>query len=555
MQEHPADATQSPTRFEPVDPQTDKNMAVEHGPNGSDTQAPPGNLPIINTPAGARPEPPAADAGAPAPVHRPQPPHGNTAAQTPEPEHGARARHPVTDVLQKDLHSVPHARSGTSIQQQQQLHHVQQLQIQQIQQLQLAQAQTQPKTAAANTTGQAAAAAAAASNLLLYSHLFPHLVQLTGQEAGSKPNPLFTLANSAPANPLAGDTSRPAPELDEANYFLQKQHEDHSVQPAAAGGTAARGSTQPASEPAPPSKRQHGQTASPALAADNRYIQAGSNSFPGSPPLAGSPTKQAAPPPSAATPPKGSPDTQAKHQAQPARGLPAHPDWPAPLGVPMGLSTNAASLAQMIQFSNLGNALQLGLLNSSQLGLPTAIPSLDPNGNATAGNSHGDPAPDPTQNTIQRQLAAGPAGAHPIIGAAADPAMLADGSIMSKVFVCHYPGCEKTFSRKLNYLSHYQSTHEHKKPFECEICHKFFARHSDRRRHEKSQHSQNKGYICGGVLENGVRWGCGKQFKRKDGLTAHWRSLKAKKKCFENLKDENTRLIESNLLLQDDAAL
>ncbi|CAI8504281.1 Transcriptional regulator CRZ1 [Pichia kudriavzevii] len=109
----------------------------------------------------------------------------------------------------------------------------------------------------------------------------------------------------------------------------------------------------------------------------------------------------------------------------------------------------------------------------------------------------------------------------------------------NKIFICHFPGCQKTFSRKLNFVSHYQSTHEHQKPFQCETCHKEFARHSDRRRHEKSQHSQSKDYICAGIAENGMHWGCGRKFKRKDGLTAHWKSIRARKKCFANIPNSN----------------
>lgn len=128
-------------------------------------------------------------------------------------------------------------------------------------------------------------------------------------------------------------------------------------------------------------------------------------------------------------------------------------------------------------------------------------------------------------------------------------------SNVTKLFICNHPGCNKTFSRKLNYMSHYQSAHEHKKPFKCDICQKTFARHSDRRRHEKSQHSQNKFFVCEGSLDNGVKWGCGKKFKRKDGLSAHWKSLKAKKKCFENLTDDSITLIDQNISAIDNPVM
>ncbi|GME69125.1 unnamed protein product [[Candida] boidinii] len=115
-------------------------------------------------------------------------------------------------------------------------------------------------------------------------------------------------------------------------------------------------------------------------------------------------------------------------------------------------------------------------------------------------------------------------------------------------FVCDYPGCNKNFSRKMNLNSHIQSTHEKRKPFKCETCSKLFARHSDRRRHEEAQHKlkQGTGFICGGVQKNGDNWGCGKSFKRKDGLTAHWKSQKARKKCLKGLINE--REIELKLI-------
>ncbi|QPG75727.1 hypothetical protein FOA43_003087 [Brettanomyces nanus] len=115
-------------------------------------------------------------------------------------------------------------------------------------------------------------------------------------------------------------------------------------------------------------------------------------------------------------------------------------------------------------------------------------------------------------------------------------------------FACTYPNCDKTFSRRMNLKSHIQSSHEHKKPFQCSVCLKTFARHSDRRRHENNQHKTASGFVCGGLLKNGQRWGCGKVFKRKDGLIAHWRSQKARKKCLKNLPTDDASMLG---LMQD----
>lgn len=118
----------------------------------------------------------------------------------------------------------------------------------------------------------------------------------------------------------------------------------------------------------------------------------------------------------------------------------------------------------------------------------------------------------------------------------------------SKLYACTHPSCNKTFSRKLNYASHYQSAHEHKKPFKCTHCDLNFARHSDRRRHEKSQHmnDQSTVYVCIGTSDEGLNWGCGKKFKRKDGLIAHWKAQKAKKKCFVGTSIDPVNRVDLN---------
>ncbi|VEU23924.1 DEKNAAC105194 [Brettanomyces naardenensis] len=124
-----------------------------------------------------------------------------------------------------------------------------------------------------------------------------------------------------------------------------------------------------------------------------------------------------------------------------------------------------------------------------------------------------------------------------------------DKSGKPKKYVCTFPNCGKTFSRRMNLKSHIQSSHEHRKPFQCSVCLRTFARHSDRRRHENNQHKNTSGFVCGGLLKNGQRWGCGKVFKRKDGLMAHWRSQKARKKCLKNVPSEVQPMLD---ILQND---
>ncbi|KAF7537521.1 hypothetical protein G7054_g3664 [Neopestalotiopsis clavispora] len=78
--------------------------------------------------------------------------------------------------------------------------------------------------------------------------------------------------------------------------------------------------------------------------------------------------------------------------------------------------------------------------------------------------------------------------------------------------------CSKVFRRKYNLQSHMVS-HGSLRPYSCEHCTLSFARQSDLVRHEKSHGPRE--FICGGLLQTGVAWGCGKAFARADTLKAH----------------------------------
>ncbi|KAL6948754.1 hypothetical protein ACO0QE_001227 [Hanseniaspora vineae] len=104
------------------------------------------------------------------------------------------------------------------------------------------------------------------------------------------------------------------------------------------------------------------------------------------------------------------------------------------------------------------------------------------------------------------------------------------------VFSCLY--CDKYFPQAYNLKSHLKS-HTDIKPFKCSHCDKSFARQHDRKRHE-NLHSGQKWYICGGFLEDGTQWGCGKQFARSDALGRHLKT-KAGKRCLVPLYDEFSR--------------
>ena len=249
-------------------------------------------------------------------------------------------------------------------------------------------------------------------------------------------------------------------------------------------------------------------------------------------------------------------------------GLPNTPVDPP--SFPNPASSSSVILNQMLLYNNLNNSLQSSVSGSSlaggnvtnPYGLPTNIGGVDILSaiNMTLNK----------KNTQQSNPSSFAYGGVPPTNVTAPTTnqgrhtnVLSDGSIQQqlmenanqlssntssgKVFICEHPGCGKTFSRKLNFVSHFKSAHQHQKPFKCETCQQSFARHSDRRRHEKSQHSHVKEYSCGGTLSDGTVWGCAKVFKRKDGLLAHWKSIKAKKKCFENISLPDIKSVFENI--------
>lgn len=81
--------------------------------------------------------------------------------------------------------------------------------------------------------------------------------------------------------------------------------------------------------------------------------------------------------------------------------------------------------------------------------------------------------------------------------------------------------CSKVFRKKFNLKSH-MVTHSDERKFRCSLCDLSFARANDRDRHEKIH--EEPGFICGGELPDGQRWGCGQKFVRADTLRNHHRT-------------------------------
>ncbi|RYP73035.1 hypothetical protein DL771_003903 [Monosporascus sp. 5C6A] len=89
--------------------------------------------------------------------------------------------------------------------------------------------------------------------------------------------------------------------------------------------------------------------------------------------------------------------------------------------------------------------------------------------------------------------------------------------------ITEYPcsHCHKVFNKKYNRDSHLV-THKDEHDIPCGICEALFAREDDRNRHEINTHEAEKQFVCGGVLEDGRRWGCHKRFTRADTLRHHY---------------------------------
>ena len=106
---------------------------------------------------------------------------------------------------------------------------------------------------------------------------------------------------------------------------------------------------------------------------------------------------------------------------------------------------------------------------------------------------------------------------------------------VASLFVCST--CQRKFTRRTILVNH-ERTHTDEKPFSCSFdeCSQTFSQRGDKTRHEQAQHTK-KTFRCGSSQGEGPTWGCGKTFRRKDGLLEHHTKTKKGKQCLAD-RDE-----------------
>ncbi|GAW19057.1 hypothetical protein ANO14919_085410 [Xylariales sp. No.14919] len=97
------------------------------------------------------------------------------------------------------------------------------------------------------------------------------------------------------------------------------------------------------------------------------------------------------------------------------------------------------------------------------------------------------------------------------------------------------PHCPMVYNRQYNLQSHLR-THGAGESHVCPNCNRSFPRSSDFGRHLRT-HTGVKDFICGGFLEDGSRWGCGRSFARADTLKKHHES-RVGRACIQQLQDD-----------------
>lgn len=94
-------------------------------------------------------------------------------------------------------------------------------------------------------------------------------------------------------------------------------------------------------------------------------------------------------------------------------------------------------------------------------------------------------------------------------------------------FICHEPGCAKSFARDYHLKRHFKQSHTDQRDHVCSFqgCGKRFATTQRLKRHEDAHSKEKTVYTCTGYLAADGRGDCKEEFRKKSTLQAHINSV------------------------------